>query len=45
MNGNVHIAPLALPPDVNVAHGVVPGLVCVVVASGGVVVSQTVAMI
>ena len=43
MKGNVHIAPLALPPVVNVAQGVVPGLVVsLVVVSGCVVVSQTV---
>ena len=42
MKGNVHIAPLALPPEVNVAQGRVTGLVSIVVLSMGVVVSQTV---
>ena len=36
------MAPLALPPVVNVAHGVVPPVLVCVVLSGGVVVSQTV---
>ena len=46
VKGNTHIAPLAFPPNVIVAQGVVGALVCVVVVrvdvSGSVVVSQSV---
>ena len=42
MKGNVHIAPLAFPPVVKVAQGVVPPVLVIVVLAGGVVVSQTV---
>ena len=38
----MHIAPLAFPPEVNVAQGVVPPVDVMVVDAGGVVVSQTV---
>ena len=42
MNGNTHIASLALPPLVKVAQGVLPALTVMVVVSCTVVVSQTV---
>ncbi len=43
MKGKIHIAPFALPPVVNVAHGVLPAVVLsVVVVSASVVVSQAV---